>query len=241
MRNKKNIEMRLYELLGIKAFRKMAFKLRDILAYPLTFKMSKEEKYNFLYNTASNYNIGKVKNLESVKKFKKQLIINTCIHIWALKFCLPDFIKDISNLNFSPLTLVYFTCIGVNLYCIMLQRYNAIRINKLIKKLTPIYEKKKNVIKDELKKEDSLLLNHTYKIIDKKEKETDITFNDLIEKASIEQLKKYHEYLAYFKNINQSIQKKYFYSDKNQVDIIVSIEKNKALKLELNSNKRKNC
>ena len=60
--------MKFYELLGIKVFKKMAFFIRDIVTLPLTFKMSKEERKKTLYNTASNYNIGKSKSLEDIKK-----------------------------------------------------------------------------------------------------------------------------------------------------------------------------
>ncbi len=65
----------------------------------------------------------------------------------------------------------------------MTQRYNYIRMNQLIKRLTPRYERQKDAIKEELRKENSLLLDHTYKIID--EKETGISFDDLIANANI--------------------------------------------------------
>lgn len=58
MKKSKNIEMRIYELLWFKVFRKMAFGLRDILAFPLTIRMSKEARHNILYKSASNYNLG---------------------------------------------------------------------------------------------------------------------------------------------------------------------------------------
>ena len=115
----------------------------------------------------------------------------------------------------------------------MLQRYNGIRINKLIKKMTPRYERQKDKIKEELKKEDSLLLEHTYKIVDKKGRETNITFDDLIANANMEQLKQYREYLANFQIINQSIQ----YPVELQ---IVTMKKHKTLKLELKPSKHNN-
>lgn len=238
MKKTKNIEMKIYELLGVKVFRKMAFKLRDILAFPLTIKMSKEERKNFLNNTASNYNLGKVKSLEDVKKFKKQLFINAGFHIYGLFVCLPNFLKVIDGAASLSTTIINLTCIGINLYCIMLQRYNGIRINKLIEKMTPRYERQKDIIKEELRKDDSLLLEHTYKIVDKKERETNITFEDLIANANIEQLKKYREYLAYFQSVNQSIQENAFYYDKQQVDVSMPMEKHKTLKLELKNNRQ---
>ena len=146
MKKNKNIEMRIYELLGVKVFRKMAFGLRDILAFPLTIRMSKEERHDFLCNSASNYNLGKVKSLEDVKKFKKQLFINSGIHVWALSVCLPNFLKVIGGTASLSTAIINLTCIGINLYCIMLQRYNGIRINQLIEKMTPRYERQKDAI-----------------------------------------------------------------------------------------------
>lgn len=239
MKKNKNIEMRIYELLGVKVFRKMVFGFRDILAFLLTIRMSKEERYNFLYNRASNYNLGKVKSLEDVKKFKKQLFINSGIHVWALSVCLPNFLKVIGGTASLSTAIINLTCIGINLYCIMLQRYNGIRINQLIEKMTPRYERQKDAMKEELRKDDSLLLEHTYKIVDKKERETSITFEDLIANANIEQLKQYLEYLAHFQSINQSTQENDI-SAEHQVVVSMPMEKHKILKLELKPNKHNN-
>ena len=167
----KSIEMKLYELLGIKVFKKMAFFVRDIVTLPLTFKMPKEERKKSLYNTASNYNIGKSKSLEDIKKFKKQLFKNAGIHIFALLAFIPSFIKIIIGMASLSTTIIVLPAMVMNIYCIMLQRYNCIRINQLIEKMTPRYEKQKDAIKEELIEKDSLLLEHSYKIIDKKEKE----------------------------------------------------------------------
>ncbi len=92
----KNIEMRIYELLGIKIFRKMAFGLRYVLLFPKTLKMSKEERKEF-YNARSNYNLGKVKSLEDVKKFKKWLYKNAAIHIFGLLLCFSSFLNIIGG------------------------------------------------------------------------------------------------------------------------------------------------
>ncbi len=216
MKKKKTIEMQIYELLGVKVFRKMAFALRDTLSFPLTIKMSKEERKNFLYNTASNYNIGKTRNLENIKKFKKELFKNAGIHIFGLLFCLINVLKDTGII--ATIDLIFLI---INNYCIMLQRYNCIRINELIERKT---KRQKAKLKENLIKEDSLLLKHNYKIIDENERETSITFDDLIANANIEQLKRYRAYLAYFKIVNQITEK--------NVNINIPIN-NKTLKLEL--------
>lgn len=129
----------------------MACGLHDVLVFPLTIKMSKEERKDFLYNTTSNYNIGKIKSLEDVKKFKKELFINTGLHLWALSLCLSNFLEIVRGTASLSITIINLIGVGINLYCIMLQRYNCIRINQLIKKMTPQYEKQKEAIKEELR------------------------------------------------------------------------------------------
>lgn len=228
----KSIEMKLYELLGIKVFKKMAFFVRDIVTLPLTFKMPKEERKKSLYNTASNYNIGKAKSLEDIKKFKKQLFKNAGIHIFSLLAFLPSFIKIIIGMVSLSTTIIVLPAMVMNIYCIMLQRYNCIRINQLIEKMTPRYEKQKDAIKEELIEKDSLLLEHTYKIIDKKEKETSVNFEDLIANASIDELKKYRNYLAYLQIVNRVVQINDLCPDKEEIDMSMPIEKNKTLKFE---------
>ena len=228
----KSIEMKLYELLGIKVFKKMAFFVRDIVTLPLTFKMPKEERKKSLYNTASNYNIGKAKSLEDIKKFKKQLFKNAGIHIFALLAFIPSFIKIILGTASLSTTIIVLPAMVMNIYCIMLQRYNCIRINQLIEKMTPRYEKQKDAIKEELIEKDSLLLEHTYKIIDKKEKEMKINFEDLIANASIQELKQYRNYLAYLQIVNRAIQVNDLCHNKEEIDMSMPIEKNKTLKFE---------
>lgn len=232
LKKNKNIEMKFYELLGIKVFKKMAFFIRDIVTLPLTFKMSKEERKKTLYNTASNYNIGKSKSLEDIKKFKKQLFKNAGIHIFALLAFIPSFIKIIMGMASLSTTIIVLPAMVMNIYCIMLQRYNCIRINQLIEKMTPRYEKQKDVIKEELIEKDSLLLEHSYKIIDKNEKETSVNFEDLIANASIQELKQYRNYLAYLQIVNRAIQVNDLCPDKEEIDMSMPIEKNKTLKFE---------
>ena len=231
MKKIKNIEMKIYELLGVKAFRKIAFGFCDILIYPLTIKMTKEERHNFLYNLASNYNLGKNKNLESIKILKKQLFMNARIHILGLLLCLFNFLIGGTPSLFITICNLAFT--GINLYCIMLQRYNIIKINQLIKKITPSYEKKKEFIKEDLRKKDSSLNEHTYKIVDKKGKQNSITFEELIANATIEQLMQYREYLTHFQNI---VQENLVVFEEKQLNISITTEKDKKLKLEFKRN-----
>ncbi len=53
--------MSIYELLGIKLFKKMVFLFSDIIVFPITFRIPKKERKKFLNSISSNYNLGKAK------------------------------------------------------------------------------------------------------------------------------------------------------------------------------------
>ena len=84
---------------------------------------------------------------------------------------------------------VNITFVILNLYCVMLQRYNYIRINQVIKKHKSFEENKIKLIKTELKEKDGLLKEHVYtlKCIGKKKEIK--TLDELLENASLERLK----------------------------------------------------
>lgn len=194
MKKNKNLEMKIYELLGVKIFRKIAFSLASIISLPKKRKMTKEEWENY-NNKTSNYNIGKVKDLDDVKKYKKQMYLNASIHTFGLFLCIVDLLLGGLDAFFIIMTLI-------NVYCIMLQRYNIIRLNKVIKKFYPKYEHQKEELKKELIESDKLLKEHTYKIVKeaKKEvKEREVTFEELLNNSSLSELKAYRETLNYFK------------------------------------------
>ena len=128
---KKNKELILYEKLGIKTFKKLVFHLRDILLIPITKDKTKEERKRMIYNTPSNYNIGKINSIEDIIHFKKQLAINTSIHLIGLLICIYELI-NINNL--SMISIIINTLLTIlNTYCLILQRYNLVRINEYVK------------------------------------------------------------------------------------------------------------
>lgn len=234
MKNKENnIEMKIYELLGVKIFRKMAFGLRDALFFPFTFWMGKERRKELLYNTASNYIMKKGHGLQDLRDFKKQLRLNASIHIWGLVVCLPNFLRVIGGVASLSTTIINLTCIGINLYCIMLQRYNHIRINQVIKKGEAREQKQKDAICEELKEENQISNDLTYKIVNKKNKEETITFEEFLQTATLQQLKDYKESLEYAKRYYDYLQK---IDEPSQMDIKIPLEKGRTLKLEIKSN-----
>lgn len=194
VKNREDFELHLYEKIGIKHFKTFVLKLRDFLLSRSASKMTDEERHDFL-NSQSNYNIGKINSMEDVVKFKKMLYLNASIHSLAMIPCLFSLINGIN--------LFFILCTIINLYCIILQRYNCIRVNKIIKKMTPHYERQRNEVKEELEKDDALLEEHTYKKVSRKN-EIPITLEEIINNSSIEDLKKYRESLKkYLEEENQ--------------------------------------
>lgn len=216
MKKDKNIEITIYKLLGIKLFRKMACFLLDSIFTLFSFDIPKEKRKEYLHNTTNMYYLGKVNNLEDIEKFKKNLYFFTVLHLIGVLILIPNFINIIignTTLSFITSTFVAF---GINSYCIMLQRYNCIRINKFIEKMKLHNKKQKEIAEKKLQQENLILNQSTYKTIDKKEKKVSINNYDLIENATIDQLSKYHEYLTHLKKIGQTIQQNESYSEEKQ-------------------------
>lgn len=227
-KKRENIELKIYEWLGIKTFRKIVFKLLYIGLIPFTFRITKEERWNLIHNTPSNYTMEKGNGIQDLKDFKKELFFNTSIHIVSLIYCIPNFLAIIENSAslFTIVTMPFFA--SANVYCIMLQRYNQIRINQVIKKGKIHEESKKSKLKEELIEESLLLSKPTYKVVNKHNKEKNITFEELLETVNYEQLKQYRNYLSHFMEEQSN---NYILDEKASVDI--PLQKGKILKIEL--------
>lgn len=135
---RKNIELRIYELLGIKIFKKIVLKIvlkmLCILIIPLTPKMTKEERYRDFRYSPSNYFVGRIINTKTISALKRKLRVNAIIHMVILISCIRILLKDINNsLPISTICIDIFFSL-LNMYCIILQRYNIVRINILLKK-----------------------------------------------------------------------------------------------------------
>ncbi len=81
-----------------------------------------------------------------------------------------------------------------------------------------------------MKETDDLLPKHTYKITDKKDKESNVTIEQLIDGANMEQLKQYRKYLTNISNYSDF--SNYFFYDPS-----LSMKKQKVLKIEFARNK----
>ena len=143
MSNKKKLELKIYEFLGVKQFKKAVFMLEKII--------HKRDKGKNI-----NYHIKNSNDRESVDSFKKYLYYNGFIHTKNLITGIPIIVFAIlcgQNLLFL-IPLILFLIKDV--YCVMLQRYNWLKISEFEKKLEIRDEKKidlsqKNIEKKEIK------------------------------------------------------------------------------------------
>ena len=228
MKKREQIELKIYEALGIRTFRKIAFGFRSLMFLPVTHKMTKEEKYDYFYKYASNYNLGSTPNYDSIKEHKKELYYNSLIHIVPLILSIPLFLKIVTGSSSLASIIILTGAVLLNGYCIMLQRYNCIRLNDLIRRMAPRYEKQKNKIKNELVKEHSILPEKEYKITDNKGRESNINFDELINRCSLEDLKYLRDYLKHFE---------YLFTREEDLNVNIYLMKQKKLQFNMN-NKR---
>ena len=116
MKKLKELEPKIYEFLGVLFFQKCVFTLEKIIHL-------KDKGKNINYHI-KNYNI------DQLEAFKKFLYFNSYIHVRNLLILFPVLV--IQTIFFSPLFLLYtIPAIIKNAYCVMLQRYNYIRISKI--------------------------------------------------------------------------------------------------------------
>ena len=117
MKKKGNFEMRLYEHLGVLGFQKMVFKLEKVIHF-------KDKGKNINYHF-------KNRNIDELKEFRKFLYFNGFIHV--RNTAIVASVIALQAVFLSPWLYLYtIPSLVKNLYCVMLQRYNYIRINKVI-------------------------------------------------------------------------------------------------------------
>jgi len=187
----KNIEMKIYEFLGVKTFRSLAYKLIYLFRLPFTLSLSKEEREKKLHSTPSNYNMKKGNGLQDLRDFKKMLLLNASLHIYSLFNCIHYLVRDFS-------VIILFAVI-INIYCIMLQRYNHIRINQILKKGEGREQRQKEKILEELRQNEYSTEKLAYKFVNKRDEELNISFEQFLETATLQQLKDYKKALEFAK------------------------------------------
>ena len=155
MSKNQKFEVKIYELLGIKLFKKAVFKLEKIIH-------RKDGKKNI------NYHIKNSNDMESVDNFKKFLYYNGAIHTKNLIFDIPVIILMIVFRYNLILIVPIMLWLIKDIYCIMLQRYNLLKINGFEEKLQVRKNKRIERRVEEIDKE-KIKVNLEQKEIDKNE------------------------------------------------------------------------
>lgn len=162
----RNIEKKLYETIGIKTFRKMAFCLYKILAMPILIFLSKEDRQEYL-TLPNNYNMKKGNGIQDLKDFKKWLLFNASFHTWGLYRCIKHITAMILGSTAIGYQILMIMPILINVYCILLQRYNLIRIHEAEEKYERLQELRyKRMEKIIRKSENELSVERINELID---------------------------------------------------------------------------
>ena len=152
------MELKLYELLGIRFFQKLVFILEKIIHW-------KDKKQN------QNYHFS---NKGKEKDFERYLLYNASIHIRNIVILTGYFFLKAIFWKLTKGDVIIGLFFLKDVYCVMLQRYNYLRIKDYVKKREKIHDLKidkqikrinkneRNIYEVKYKEEDLILV---YKLI----------------------------------------------------------------------------
>ena len=189
---KNNIELRIYELLGVKVVQKIV-----LLNAKYILRVKKDNE------NPGTYFIGKL-TYENMNVYKKGIFANAAIHIVGALFCMYH-LFPVASTAFVVGTIL-------NLYLVMLQRYNYIKLKRVMNTIKPRYERKREELKNDILETDSKIKEHEYSIMTSKDKEKVIDIDTIINKSSLDDLKKMSEFLKNFEE-NEYDNDKYAFLD----------------------------
>lgn len=129
MTNIEKIEIKIYKFLGIEKFKRLVFKLENFI-----------HRNDNMKNI--NYHVINSNSISSVENFKKYLYNNGKIHVRSLINGVI-IIGITLILGINPLILTFLGLLMIkDIYCIMLQRFNWIKIKEFQRKLKEKVERK---------------------------------------------------------------------------------------------------
>lgn len=129
MTNIEKIEIKIYKFLGIEKFKRLVFKLENFI-----------HRNDNMKNI--NYHVINSNSISSVENFKKYLYNNGKIHVRSLINGVI-IIGITLILGINPLILIFLGLLMIkDIYCIMLQRFNWIKIKEFQRKLKEKEERK---------------------------------------------------------------------------------------------------
>ena len=124
-----SIEKKLYEFLGIKAFRKLVLKIESIRHY-------KDSSKNLNYHIHGS-------GINSIQSFWGYLLYNASCHVISLALVMAYFtITWVADVRYIVIDIPMFILIFVNLYCIALQRYTYIKTQMFVNRRITVRDKR---------------------------------------------------------------------------------------------------
>lgn len=138
-------KLKIYEMLGVKQFRALAFKLEKLVHIK-----DKKQNRNYHINPDSGKSLINC-TIDEMEDFKKKLYYNGSIHVKNLIFLTITSLIILIVPTFNKYVLILNLVLAIkDAYCVMLQRYNCIRINSVIeakrKRMNKAVEKRSNEI-----------------------------------------------------------------------------------------------
>lgn len=144
-KRREKIELKIYRFLGVKQFRALAFKLEKLVHIK-----DKKQNHNYHINPDSGKSLINC-TIDEMEDFKKKLYYNGSIHVKNLIFLTITSLIILIVPTFNKYVLILNLVLAIkDAYCVMLQRYNCIRINSVIeakrKRMNKAVEKRSNEI-----------------------------------------------------------------------------------------------
>lgn len=115
------MESKIYEFLGVKYFKQLTFKLEKFIH-------RKDKGQNKNYHLMGN-------GIEAIENFRKYLYYNGFIHVKNSIALIIGLTVFVLTTGFNYYLIPFILLLIKDLYCVMLQRYNWIKLNEYKEKL----------------------------------------------------------------------------------------------------------
>ena len=110
------MESKIYEFLGVKYFKQLTFKLEKLIH-------KKDKGQNKNYHLKGN-------GLEAIENFRKYLYYNGFIHVKNSIALIIGLTVFVLTTRFNYYLIPFILLLIKDLYCVMLQRYNWIKLSE---------------------------------------------------------------------------------------------------------------
>ena len=157
------MESKIYEFLGVKYFKQLTFKLEKLIH-------RKDKGQNKNYHLMGN-------GIDAIENFRKYLYYNGFIHVKNSIALIIGLTVFVLTTGFNYYLIPFILLLIKDLYCVMLQRYNWIKLNEYKEKLE--------------QRENRKVMKEANKI-----KEKDFSYNLEQINAMLDELRKLKDYLT---------------------------------------------